>query len=116
MTWWLAVAVLAAPPKPAAPEPEIEVVPHFHQGQVKIVLAGREGDPIYIDDFAFGVLPLTTELTEGPHRFRVDASAKGPKVVVDLEVKITANVVADIDLAAKPATAPPAPAPVPAPK
>jgi hypothetical protein len=103
--FWLVLSASAAPPPAPPPAPVIEVVPAFVQGQVHVFLAGREGDQVFIDDFPFGVLPLTTELTEGPHKFRVEG-AKG-RHVADLEVKIAPGAVAELDLAPPP---PPAPA------
>ena len=108
MMWMLVLPAFAGPEAPAAPAPVIEVVPHFVQGQVHLFLAGREGDQVFIDDFPFGVLPLTTELTGGPHRFRVDG-AKG-RHTIELEVKIVPDGVAQLDLATPP---PPPPAPAP---
>jgi hypothetical protein len=102
---WLLLPAFAQPAPP--PAPVIEVVPAFVQGQVHVFLAGREGDQIFIDDFPFGVLPLTTELTEGPHKFRVE----GPKGrhVANVDLKIVPDGVAQVDLAPAPAPAPAAP-------
>ena len=111
MMWLFALPVLAAPEPPLPPPaPVIEVVPGYLQGQVHLFLAGREGDKVFIDDFAFGELPLTTELTEGPHRFRVDGATG--RYSVDLEVKIVPNGVTELDLAPPPPPPPP-PAPLP---
>lgn len=70
------------------------------QGRVHIVLAGREGDPVSIDGWNAGVLPLDTELVAGPHVFRVDGPAG--RVQVELHVVLEAGRVAEIDLAAAP--------------
>jgi hypothetical protein len=39
---------------------------------VTIVLAGREGDAVYIDGWNAGVLPLETEIVGGLHTFRIE--------------------------------------------
>jgi hypothetical protein len=111
MLFQLLTAIASAGPAPVPPPaPVIEVVPQFHEGQVHLFLAGRDGDKVFIDDFPFGVLPLTTQLAEGPHTFRVEG-AQG-KYVVDREVKVVEGVVSELDLAPLP---PPPPAPGPAP-
>jgi len=44
-------------------------------GTLTVVLEGREGDPVYIDNWNAGTLPLTTEIVSGLHDFRVEGEA-----------------------------------------
>jgi hypothetical protein len=73
------------------------------------VLAGREGDQVYVDEWNAGALPLETQLAGGLHMFRVEG-AKG-RVTVQKNVEIVPGEVVTVDLAPPP---PPAPPPAPA--
>ena len=52
--------------------PSFAEIAAVEQGTVRIVLAGREGDAVYVDGWNAGVLPLETELVGGLHTFRVE--------------------------------------------
>lgn len=119
MTWVLWLAALATagdpPTDPKAPKPlppkvvtEIQVIPAMVQGTVKLVLAGRDGDRVYIDGWNAGSLPVETELAEGPHIFRVEGE-KG-KHEVSIYVTPAAGKVTEVDLSVPVAapTVPPA--------
>lgn len=120
MTWVLWLAALAGagdpPPDPKDPKPlppkvvtEIQVIPAMVQGQVKLVMPGRDGDRVFIDGWNAGSLPLETELAEGPHIFRVEGE-KG-KHEVSIYVTPAAGKITEVDLSAP--VAAPVPAPVP---
>lgn len=105
--WWMLLATASAGVGPfSVPEPKPKVFgtapqaveDQADQGQVKIVMAGREGDALKIDGWPFGNLPVETELAAGLHEFRVDGEAG----VVELEavVHVSATAVTEIDLAA----------------
>ena len=115
VVWWLGTMAMAAPATPPAAsstEPEIIVVPSVVEGMVRMVYAGREGDPVFVDGWNAGVLPLETQLAGGLHRFRVD----GPKgrVESDRNVEVVPGQVVVLDLGPPPPPppAPAAPAPV----
>ena len=96
---WLAVA-LANPP----PAYEIEVVSdELVEGQVRIELPGREGDMLRIDGMVFGHLPITTELVEGLHHFRVDGERGRFEITTQLVAKKDELVVLDLARAKPPA-------------
>ena len=67
------------------------------QGTVRVVLAGRDGDAVYIDGWNAGVLPLETEIVGGLHMFRVEGEQG--RVEVERNVEFTAGA-ATIDLGA----------------
>ena len=73
-----------------------------------MVYAGREGDPVYIDGWNAGLLPLETTLAGGLHKFRIDGS-KG-RIEIDRNVEVVPGQVVVLDLAP-----PPPPPPTPAP-
>ena len=133
---WLAwmPAAVANPPSEAPSTYEIEVVSDVElEGSVRIVLPGREGDILRVDGMVFGPLPVTTELVEGLHIFRVDAaSTRGSEGARSERFEITTPLVVkegetvELDLtqakAPRPASAPqamlqadPVPDPVPDP-
>jgi hypothetical protein len=108
---WLATAVFAGEPAAKAPPPvvtEIQVIPAMVEGKVKLSLAGRDGDQVFIDEWSAGVLPVETMLAEGPHLFRVEGP-RGAKHEVSIYVTVAADKVTDVDLAVP--VAPPAPTP-----
>lgn len=105
---WLVPAALAEPPPAPAPPPVIEVVPHFREGQVHLFFAGREGDDVYVDGWNAGVLPLTTQLMEGLHRFRVEG--KKGRHEIEVVVTLAESGVTPLDLSGAP---PPPTAPAP---
>jgi hypothetical protein len=86
---------LGGPPAPA-PAPEIEIVPQFPEGQIRVVLPGREGDEVFVDGWSAGKLPVVTELAEGLHRFRVEGAAG--KVEREVYVTVKPKEVLEIDL------------------
>lgn len=108
----IAGPALAGPPSPA-PATEIEVVPHFPEGQVRLTLPGREGDQVYVDGWAAGKLPLVTMLAEGPHLFRVDGAAG--RLEREVYVKVNPKQVLEIDLSVEPPPSDAGSAPKPAP-
>ena len=118
MLWLVFAAILGttaragdSPTKPApGPKPqvvtEIEVVPQFQQGSVKLTMPGRDGDPVYIDGWNAGTLPVETDLAEGPHVFRVEGPAG--KHEVSIYVTVAKDKVTMLDLT-NPVAAPPPP-------
>lgn len=92
--FWLWSLVAAAQPS------NIEVVPQVTQGAVTFVLAGREGDPLFIDGWKAGVLPLETDIAEGFHELRVEGEQG--KVVVARMVALNKSGKTVIDLAEAP--------------
>src|SRR5262245_24233563 len=101
--WWVAwIAAVAGAADPMDPKPkvvtEIQVIPAMVQGTCKLSMPGRDGDVVYIDGWNAGSLPVTTEVAEGPHIFRVEGE-KG-KHEVSIYVTITKGKVTDVDLSA----------------
>ena len=84
-------------PKVFGSQPEA-VQDRADQGQVRISLAGREGDTLKIDGWPFGTLPVETELAAGLHTFQVDGEAG--RLQFDAVVIVQAEGVVEIDLAA----------------
>ncbi len=107
VVWMLGLTAAGAPPQPQPAPVEIEVVPSVIEGRVRLVLAGREGDQVYVDEWNAGALPLETQLAGGLHTFRVEG-AKG-LVTVQKNVEVVPGEVVTVDLT------PPAPAPAPPP-
>jgi hypothetical protein len=119
--WWFALAALADPVRGSATSIEdgvvapknVEIVQQFLEGSVRIVMAGREGDAVFVDGWDAGPLPLATELSEGPHVFRVEG-AKG-RHQIERMVTLVAGRVTEIDLAVPETPPPPVEPPKPPP-
>jgi hypothetical protein len=69
--------------------PTAAEVAAVEQGTVRIVWTGREGEPVWIDGWQAGVLPLETEIVSGDHTFRVagDAPLEVQRVVPSTRVR-----------------------------
>lgn len=115
--WCLAMAALADPgvrgnataiEDQVVPPPNVEIVQQFLEGSVRVVMAGREGDAVFVDGWQAGVLPLETQLVEGSHTFRVEG--KSGRHEIERTVPLVVGRVPVIDLAVpEPVVAPVAP-------
>lgn len=120
MWWWVLGVALAGPgvrggataiEDRVVPPPNVEIVPQIVEGSVRLVMAGRDGDSVFVDGWPAGVLPVVTQLAEGPHTFRVEG--KTGKHEIELMVTVVSGRVPDIDLALPPPEPPPVTPPAP---
>jgi len=98
-------------PKPPAPKvvTDINVVPAFQEGQVKLTMPGRDGDAVYVDGWNAGTLPVQTDLAEGSHVFKVEGPTGTHEV--SIYVTVSKDKVTTVDLTEPMAAPPPPPAP-----
>lgn len=93
--WWMwwSPAVAADP----IVEEVVEIVEDDRELDVKLVFAGREGDPIKVDGWAIGRLPLETKLVEGIHVFEINGPKGRTTVTTRLEANGDAPVTLDLE-------------------
>jgi len=86
---------------PTSSGPTAAQLAAVEMGTITVVLEGRDGDPVFIDNWNAGVLPLTTEIISGHHDFRVEGE-EGTHAADGVLVAFDGGASATIDLAAPP--------------